>query len=159
MWLFSRRLLLAGLAALPACGFTPAYAPGAAGSALQNAVLVQEPTNRQTFLLVQRLEERLGAPTVPRYDLAVNLFTSTAGLGINPGGDTLRFNTIGTAGYVLTDRETGAQVASGTVNSFTGYSASDSTVATLASQRDSVERLMVIIADQIVARLLSADVT
>jgi len=157
MSLFNRRVFLAGLAVLPACGFTPAYAPGATGSALQNAVFVNEPASRETFLLVQRLEERLGAPTLPRYDLAVNLTTTTAGLGIDPAGDTLRFNTIGTAGYVLTDRTTGAQLTSGTVNSFTGYSASDSTVATLASERDSVERLMVIIADQIVARLLSVD--
>ncbi len=155
--MFSRRILLAGLAGLPACGFSPAYGPGATGSELRNSVLVTEPTTSETFLLVQRLEERLGAPTLPRYDLSVNLTTTTAGLGIDPEGDTLRFNTIGTAGYVLVDRQTGAQLASGTVNSFTGFSASDSTVATLASQRDSVERLMVIIADQIVARLVSVD--
>ena len=56
---------------------------------------------------------------------------------------------------MLTDTASGAQLGSGVVNSFTGYSATASTVVTLAAQRDAEERLMVILADQVVARLLS----
>ena len=42
---------------------------------------------------------------------------------------------------------------SGNVDSFTGYSATGTTVATRAAERDAYERLMTILADQIVTRL------
>jgi LPS-assembly lipoprotein len=48
-------------------------------------------------------------------------------------------------------------VTSGSVDNFTGYSATGTTVATLAAERDAQERLMTILADQIVTRLLTLD--
>ena len=48
-------------------------------------------------------------------------------------------------------------MTSGTVNNFTAYSATGSTVATLAAERDALERLMVILGDQITTRLFAAD--
>ena len=47
-------------------------------------------------------------------------------------------------------------VTSGTVDSFTGYSATGSTVATRAARADAEERLTTILADQIVTRLIAA---
>ena len=44
-------------------------------------------------------------------------------------------------------------MTSGTVQSFTSYSATGSTIATLAAQRDARARLMQILADQIAQRL------
>lgn len=157
MSLFDRRVLLMLPLALAACGFTPVYAPGGTGQSLQNAVLVKAPSDRSEFLLVQRLEERLGRATAPRFDLAVTLSTQTDSLGIDSAGNADRLSIIGTATYSLTDSATAAPVAEGSVNSFTGYSASDSTVATLAAERDAQERLMIILADQIIARLLVLD--
>jgi LPS-assembly lipoprotein len=104
---------------------------------------------------VRRLEERLGRPGDAAYTLSLSLQTREEGLGIDPDGNTDRFNVIGVAGYVLSDRA-GTQLASGTVNSFTGFSATGNTAVTLAAQRDARERLMVILADQITARLLAA---
>ena len=46
-------------------------------------------------------------------------------------------------------------MASGSETNFTGYSATGSTVETLAGERDAFERLMRILADQIAARLLA----
>ncbi|MEM6311127.1 MAG: LPS assembly lipoprotein LptE [Pseudomonadota bacterium] len=158
MSLFNRRALLTVALVLAACGFEPVYSPGGAGRTLQNAILVAEPSDRETYLLVRRIEERLGRPNPPQYVLSLNLTTQTQGLEIDPAGNTNRFNLIGTAGYILTDSATGDEVSSGTVNRFTSYSATDSTVATLASERDAVERLMVILADLIVQRLLIVDV-
>lgn len=151
-----RSLVILAAAALSACGFRPVYGPGGTGSRLQNRVLVSEPNDRNTFLLVRRIEGRLGRSTDPAYALSVNLQMQVEGVGIDPEGTTNRFNLIGAAGYVLTDMTTGRPLTSGTVNSFTGYFAAGSTVETLASERDARERLMVILADQIVARLLSA---
>jgi LPS-assembly lipoprotein len=45
-------------------------------------------------------------------------------------------------------------VRQGRVSDFTGFSATGSTVATLAAERDATARLMVILADQIVDRLV-----
>lgn len=157
MLLFDRRALLTLPLALAACGFDPVYAPGGAGRTLQNAVLVAEPQDRETYLLVRRIEERLGRPNPARYVLSLNLTTQTQGLEIDPAGNTNRFNLIGTAGYVLSNSESGREVSSGTVNRFSSYSTTDSTVAALASERDARERLMVILADLIVQRLLVLD--
>ena len=153
---FNRRSVLMLPLALAACGFTPVYGPGGTGTKLQNQVLVAAPQDRNSYLLVRRIEERIGRSDVPQYNLSLTLETREEGLGIDPDGNIDRYNLIGIAGYVLTDATSGAQVTSGTVNSFTGYSATGSTVETLASERDARERLMVILGDQIVSRLLSA---
>ncbi len=151
----SRRHMLLAPLALAACGFEPVYGPGGAGTQLQNRVLVTSPETRDTFLMVQRIEERLGRPTAPAYTLSLSLQLRAEGLGIDAAGNTTRFNWIGVAGYVLSDRTDGTQLASGSVNSFTGFSATGNTAVTQAAQRDARERLMVILADQITARLLT----
>ena len=153
---FNRRTALLAPLALAACGFTPVYGPGGTGSKLQGRVLVADPADRDSYLLVRRIEERLGRPQLADFTLSLTLDTRAEGLGIDPSGNIDRFNLIGVAGYVLADSQTGADLTSGTVNAFTGYSATGSTVETLASERDAQERLMVILGDQIVARLLSA---
>jgi len=152
---FNRRFVLTTPLALAACGFTPVYAPGGTGSRLNNNVLVAEPQNRNGFLLVRRIEERLGRSSGAEYTLSLTLDVREEGLGIDTDGNTDRFNVIGVAGYVLAGAESGQEVSSGVVNSFTGYSATGSTVGTLASARDARERLMVILGDQIVTRLLA----
>jgi LPS-assembly lipoprotein len=50
---------------------------------------------------------------------------------------------------------TGATVASGRVQSFTAYAATGSTVAGLAAEEDAGLRLMRLLADQVVARLIA----
>ena len=156
MW--SRRTaLLTPLAALGACGFQPVYGPGGTGRALQGRVLVQEPADRNGFLLVRELEERLGRAGSPAYDLGLTIATEEEGLATDPEGNTRRFNLLGSVEYALTDVATGAVVTSGKVDNFVGYSATGTTVATLAAEEDAQERLMTILADQIVRRLYAAD--
>lgn len=139
--------------ALAGCGFQPVYGPGGAGTALQNRVLVDPPRDREGFLLVRQLEERLGRAGDAAYRLGVEMTLTQEDRAIDPDGDIRRFHVIGTATYTLTDSGTGAVVRSDTVNSFVGYSATGTTVATLAAQRDAQERLMTILADQIVVQL------
>ena len=150
-------LLLAPLA-LAACGFTPAYAPGGAATELLGAVRVQDPTDRNGFDLVQRLEERLGRPEAERYDLAFTITTEVVDVGISTENEISRFNLKGMVTYTLTEGATGARVTGGRVQSFTAYSATGSTVAVLAAEEDAATRLMRILADQIVARLTAAAV-
>lgn len=150
-----RGLLLAPLA-LAACGFTPAYAPGGAATALLGTVYVQDPTDKNGFDLVERLEERLGRPENARYDLAYTITTETVGVGITTTNQITRYNLKGVIDYSLTERASGARVTGGRVQSFTAYAATGSTVAVLAAEEDAAFRLMRILADQIVARLIAA---
>ena len=157
MLLPRRRLLLAMPLALAACGFEPVYGTGGSGNRLQNQILVEPPDTRDSYILVRELETRLGRPTVAVYALALQLAILEEGLAIDRDDNTTRFNYLGSADYVMRDLGSGQVVASGQVESFTGYSATDSTVATLAAERAAQRRLMVILADQIVNRLYAVD--
>lgn len=150
-------LILAPLA-IAACGFQPIYGPGGSGTALQDQVLADAPNDRDSYLLVREIETRLGRGTDPRFGLALAIATTEEGLAIDAEGNTTRFNLLGAVDYALRDLGTGQVVTSGRVENFTGYSATGSTVATLAGEQDAQERLMRILADQIVTRLYAADI-
>lgn len=152
----NRRTFLLLPLALAACGFTPAYAPGGAATALLGTVRVQDPTSKNAFDLVERLEERLGQPENHRYDLAYSITTRPIGVGLTTDNEITRFNLTGVINYTLSDHATGTRLAGGRVESFTAYSATGSTVAGLAAEEDATYRLMRILADQIVAQLIAA---
>jgi LPS-assembly lipoprotein len=152
---FSRRALLVLPLALFGCGFTPAYAPGGGATRLQGTIWVQNPTDKNAFDLVERLEERLGRPQDIRYDLTYTITTEAVGVGITTENEITRFNLKGVIDYSLTERASGTRVAGGRVQNFTAYSATGSTVAGLAAEEDAAFRLMRILADQITARLIA----
>jgi LPS-assembly lipoprotein len=153
---YSRRFLLLAPLGLVACGFTPALAPNGPATALLGTVYVQDPTDKNGFDLVERLEERLGRPESPRYDLAFTITTETVGAGFTTDNRITRYNLKGVVDYSLTDRASGARVTGGRVQNFTAYSATGSTVAGLAAEEDAGLRLMRILADQITAQLIAA---
>ena len=157
MSLFNRRTFLFLPLALAACGFTPVYAPGGTASALRGKVEVAAPESVDSYLLVQNLEERLGRPTQPTYKLSLTLATGAQGQAVTASNETTRYSLVGKLDYVLSDIGSEAIIASGSVGNFTGYSATGSTVETLASERDARARLMVILADQITTRLYAID--
>ena len=158
MSLLNRRFLIAlPLLVLAACGFQPVYGPGGTGTALQNAVQVDAPNDAYSYTLVREIETRLGRAASPRYALALTVDTSEEGLAIDSEDNTRRYNLLGTTAYALRDLDSGQIVTSGKVESFTGYSATGTTVATRAAELDAQERLMVILADLVVSRLYAAD--
>lgn len=148
-------MLPVAVAALSACGFTPVYGPGGTASALRGKVEVQAPATADEYLLVRDLEERLGRATQPEYQLALVLATETQGQAVTASNETTRYSIVGEVDFVLTRIATGQTVASGQVQNFTGYSATGSTVETLAGERDARARLMTILADQINTRLVA----
>lgn len=151
-----RRAALAGIVGmgLSACGLQPVYAPGADALALRNAVDVTAPPTVAGFGLREQVIRRLGTAAEPRFDLAVTLSSSRAPAAIAVDGDTTRFNLTGTAQYTLTERATGGSLT-GSVRTFSSYSATGSTVATQAAEDDAAARLSVALADLIVSRLLA----
>jgi LPS-assembly lipoprotein len=151
----NRRAFLLVPLALTACGFTPAYAPDGSATKLLGTVRAQDPTNKNAFDLVERLEERLGRPENHRYDLGYSISTQSIGVGLTTANEVTRFNLTGVIDYTLSDHATGQRLAGGRVKSFTAYSATGSTVAGLAAEEDAAYRLMRILADQIVAQLIA----
>jgi LPS-assembly lipoprotein len=152
-WCNRRFLILALPAALAACGFEPVYGPGGTGSALRNRVLVAEPQDLDSYLLVQELESILGRAADPVYRLDWALQIVEEWQAITATGDITRFSLVGLLDYKLVSMEGGAVLASGKIENFTGYSATGTTVETLAAERDAKARLMNILANQLTTRL------
>lgn len=152
-----RRFVLTLLAAVPlaACGFTPAYAPGGAAGRLRGRIAVQEPKDRNGFDLVRALEQRLGSPEAPLYDLSVTLDLQRLSGGITPDNEITRYQLKGTATWSLSAAQDGTRVAGGVARSFTSWSATGSTIAGLAAEEDAARRLMVILADQITTQIVA----
>ena len=155
LW-FDRRIFLISLAALVGCGFTPAYSPDGAANVLTGAVAPDAPATRDDFAFVRRLAERFGPVQSARFRLTYEISTAAAGQAITPDNVTTRFSLTGSARYRLLDAAGGAELLAGEVDNFTSWSASGSTVATLAAETDAHERLMRLMADQIATRLLAA---
>jgi len=157
MWLSKRQALtLTIAAALSGCGFAPAYGPSGTAGKLQSQITVDAPENRDQQLLVQELENRLGRTSTGRYQLHYDLSYDEARMAVTADNTTTRFNIVGTVAYALRDSGSQEILSTGTVSSFTGYSTTSSTVATLASERDARKRLAVILADKIVTQLIAS---
>jgi len=156
MLLYNRRRfgVVLAAAALAGCGFTPVYGPDGTGAALLGQLSLDPPQDQNAYLLRRRIEERLGQATAGAWRLSTQIKTDDIGLGFTTDGDITRYNINGTTDYTL--RRTGSSeiFQQGKIQHFTSYSATGTTVATLAAKRDAEVRLMTILADQIIDQLL-----
>ncbi|MGX9352844.1 LPS assembly lipoprotein LptE [Shimia sp. W99] len=151
----NRRIFLLSAAALVGgCGFTPVYGPGGGARGLHQNVLVDEPTDNASYLLVRELEDRLGRGTGGEaYGLTLSLKTRQESVGKTVAQVTSRYNVVGEVTYALRDIGTNEVMTTGKVDTFTSYSTTGSTVSELAAEKDAYQRLMVILADRIVTDL------
>ena len=150
-----RTLLLGALSSLAACGFSPVHAPGGGGSKLRGMIDIAEPDSRNDFDFAARIEDRFGHEPSAPYIFTYKITTREEGVGVTPAQETTRYNVFGTVAYQITPRGTKTPVHSGQVENFTGYSATALIVGTQSSTRDANQRLMVVLADQVIARLLA----
>jgi LPS-assembly lipoprotein len=154
---WSRRSLLLTLPlALAACGFAPAYGTKGTAEGLMGAVRATDPTDKNSFDFVQHLEERLGRPTKPAYALAYTITTTAIGAGITPDGAITRYNVKGGLDWTLTRLSDQKRMVGGHIDAFTSYSATGSTVAGQTAQSDAYLRLMRLLGDDLVMRLVAA---
>ncbi len=142
--------------ALAACGFTPAFGTKGPAEKLLGTVRTADPTDKNSFDFVQHMDERLGRPTNPLYDLAYTITTTPVGVGITPDNATTRYNLTGGIDWTLTRRADQTRMTGGHIDSFTSYSATGSTVAGLTAESDASLRLMRLLADAVVMRLVAA---
>ncbi|MCC6306474.1 MAG: hypothetical protein IT545_14940 [Rhodobacteraceae bacterium] len=152
-----RRGVLAAVAGafVAGCGYAPALAPGRPAAALAGAVRADDPADRRALAFVQRLEERLGRPGAGAYRLAYTIETLPQGRGITPEGTTTRIHLTGSVAFALSAPGAGAPLRSGREESFTAYSTTATAVATLVAEEAAEARLMHLLADRVVARLLA----
>lgn len=142
--------------ALAGCGFTPAYGPAGGASALRGRIALSDPEDRAAFDLHARLEDRLGRAEAPVFRLDSKIATRRLSGGITEANAVTRFTLEGSADWSLVRLASGEVALRGRAESFTGYSATGSTVAGLAAEEDARARLMRILADQIATRLIAA---
>jgi LPS-assembly lipoprotein len=144
------RILAAFLAliSLAACGFKPVYGTGSPIGEILSDIEVVAPVNHEEYLLVRSLEERLGRHSNARATLRYNLGLSEQGLGLST---TSRTQVHGTVGYQLVSNEDGTVMVSGSVTNFTSYASQRALYP--ARRADAVERLMSILADQVITDL------
>ena len=98
---------------------------------------------------------RLGPEDAAVYDLDYRISAGVVAQAITPDEVTTRYSLNGTADFALTGPG-GAMITQGRVSSFTSYSTTVTTISTLAAEGDARERLALMLADQVVTRLLAA---
>lgn len=152
----TRRAALGLLGLTAACGFTPAYAPGGAGTKLQGRVRPRDPATPDDFAFTGRIAERLGPAGAGAMTLDYRLTLATAQQAMTAGGITTRVAVNGSATYRLTAGT--RTLAEGQINAFSGYSSGGSTVATVAAESDARARLAAQLADEVVTRLLAVPI-
>ncbi|WP_378948158.1 LPS assembly lipoprotein LptE [Paracoccus sp. R86501] len=154
----SRRTVILGLGAalaLAGCGLTPVYGPNGGGTKLFGKVRPRDPDTPIDFVFNQRVAERIGPDDAAIYDLDYRISATVAAQAITPDEVTTRYSLNGTADFTLTGPD-GQVVTRGRVSSFTSYSTTGTTVSTLAAEGGARERLALMLADQVVTRLLAA---
>lgn len=148
-------LALCAVAALAACGFTPAFAPGESAARLRGALDVAEPTSQVTYRFAQQMEARLGAAPGGAYRLGYAISIAGQGQAITADQVTQRYTLLGTVDYTVTETATGRVLTSGQETGFTGLGTAGTIVATDTAVRDAQDRLMVILADRVADELVS----
>lgn len=154
---WSRRGFILSALALAACGFTPVYGPGGTGGKLFGKVRTADPVSPDDFAFAGRMAERLGPDSTAAYELSWRMLIAVVPQAITPEEVTTRYALNGSVNYVLTETSTGRPVTRGQVSSFTSYSTTGTTIATMTAEQDAHRRLARLLADQVVTRLLALD--
>ncbi|MBW6524233.1 hypothetical protein KZ810_12055 [Sphingomonas sp. RHCKR47] len=154
-----RRLPLATLASvlLAGCGLQPLYSGGGAGPVAQSIgqVEIDPIEGKAGWLVANALKDRLGAVSSggAPYRLVVKLDDQIRGLGVRRDNSVTRERRTLRARYQLVDAAAGTVVLDQTAGSDVGVDVVQSDYAVVAAENTALERLSVVIADQIVARL------
>ncbi|WP_010140589.1 LptE family protein [Oceanicola sp. S124] len=143
-----------GLAGVSACGFSPVYAPVGPASRLYGRTALPEPNSEESYQLIRELEGRLGRASSPDFALDLALRLSESRLAVTVENTATRIRVSGRLTYTLRDAMD-RELAKGEVTNFTGYSATGSTVATQAAKADARARLVVILSDLLITRLVA----
>ncbi|MGW8189911.1 LPS assembly lipoprotein LptE [Sphingomonas hankookensis] len=150
-----RAAVLAAALLLGGCGLRPLYAGGEGGVVRQTlaGVEVAPIAGQNGWLVANALRDRLRAEGPARYRLEIKLDDDITGLGVRRDDSITRERRTLRARYQLIDLSNGAVTLDATAGSDAGIDVVRSEYATIAAERSALERLSVIVADQIVTRI------
>ncbi len=150
-------LLLLTATALSGCGLRPLYAGGSNGTVATalSAVEVGPIEGKAGWLVGNALRDKLGQSGTPRYRLDVRLDDQISGLGVRRDDSVTRERRVLRARYQLVDLTGGNNTVllDTTAGSDAGIDVVQSEYATIAAENTALERLSLIVADEIVARV------
>jgi LPS-assembly lipoprotein len=148
-------LALALALALSGCGLRPLYGGGSSGpvARMLQGVEVAAIPGRGGWLVRNALVDRLGARGTPVYRLEVELSDDITGFGIRSDNAVTRERRTLRARYRLIEAARGTVLLDATAGSDAGIDVVSSEYATVAAEQTALERLSVMVADQIVARI------
>jgi LPS-assembly lipoprotein len=158
----SRVAILALALALPACGLKPLYAGGGSGPVAATLAQIEiAPIEGQAgWLLSNALRDRLPQTgATARYRVVIKLDDSIIGLGVRRDDTVTRERRTLRARYQLVDVASTQTLLDATAGSDAGIDVVGSEYATIAAENSALERLAGIVADEIVARIATADLT
>jgi LPS-assembly lipoprotein len=149
-------LLLAAGLVLGSCGLQPVYSGGATGvvaSALGD-IAVAPIADRRGYHVSTALREALGPVNAkPQFRLVIELEEQILGFGIRDNNTVAAERITLRARYELTDANGKVLLLATTGSDLTIDAASSSDYATVAAETSAIERLSVIVAQQIAERL------
>ena len=151
-----RAIALGLLLALSGCGLQPMYAGGGSGAVATSlsSVKVAPIPERAGWLVRNALVDRLGGEAEnPAYRLDVEIDDDLTAFGIRGDAAVTRERRTLRARYRLVELGTGRVVLDATAGSDAGIDVVSSEYATIAAEQTAQERLALVIADQMVARL------
>ena len=140
--------------ALAGCTFEPLYKSGSETAGFLQNIKLDAPKDRDSYVLYNRLAERLDGVQGTRYLLSITPRKSEARAGIAADGRAQRKIVTGFADYSIVQIADGKELQSGGVKAFTGYAQNASNVAMLAASNDAYDRLMIHLADKILDALI-----
>lgn len=149
------RRIAALLLMLGGCALTPIYAGGERGAAAAalGQIAVAPIADRSGYLLREELVRRFGASGAPRYRLEIVLDDAISGFGIRSDSSVSRERRTLRARYKLIDTATNAVVLDAAAASDAGIDVVQSEYAVVAAETSALERLTVVLADQITTRV------
>ena len=150
--------LLPALAILGGCGLTPLYSGGSSGQGARglSEVEIAPIEGKAGWLVNNALRDRLGPPPAAgaaRYRLQVKLDDQITGLAIRRDDSVARERRTLRARYQLVEVGKDEVLVDATAGSDAGIDVVGSEYATIAAESTALERLAVIVADQIVTRV------
>lgn len=149
-------VLMAIAVPLAACGLRPMYAGGEGGAVAHGlrSVSVQAIPGRAGWLVRKELVSRIGSANgAAAYRLEVELDDDITAYGIRGDRAATRERRTLRARYRLVEAKSGAVVLDATAGADAGIDVVSSEYATVAAEQSALERLSVVLADQIVGRL------
>lgn len=144
MSLSERRLLLVGLGAgflgLTGC-FRPMLAEDGSARAIRNRIALPKIDDRFDYYLSEALQDSLGAPENPDYQLNVSTRVTSEGLAIAQDNSVTRITLLAQATWALWKQGGSAPLLSDKLEVQSGYSATTSLYATRQIRLDVERRL------------------